>query len=74
MIQDSTVLPSDRLTKNSLTYFHGNTSFITHTFYKDQIKELADAVNEKLENDLAQFMSSFQLDQTTADSPNQKNE
>ena len=33
LIQESTVLPSDALSKNTLTYFHGDTEIITDEFF-----------------------------------------
>lgn len=66
MCNESTVLPSDNLSKNSITYFHGDTKAITNDFYNKQMSELAQAVRTKQENDLAQFMHDYQLDQTSS--------
>ena len=33
LIQESTVLPSDNLSKNTLSYFHGDTGIITDEFF-----------------------------------------
>ena len=33
MINESTVLPSDALAKNSISYFHGDCKLITNEFY-----------------------------------------
>ncbi len=62
MCNESTVLPSDNLAKNSITYFHGDTKLITNDFFNKQMGELASAVLTKQENDLAQFMHDYQLD------------
>ena len=61
-LTDQTVLPSDNVARNSITYFHGNTHIITNEFFNKQMNELADAVRIKQENDLAQFMHDYQLD------------
>ncbi len=53
MCNESTVLPSDNLAKNSITYFHGDTKVITNDFFNKQMGELASAVLTKQENDLA---------------------
>ena len=53
MCNESTVLPSDNLAKNSITYFHGDTKIITNEFYNKQLSDLAGAVKQKQENDLA---------------------
>ena len=52
LIQESTVLPSDSLSKNTLSYFHGDTQIITDEFFNKQVGELSAAVKLKLENDL----------------------
>jgi len=66
MVTESAVLPSDNLARNSITYFHGDTQLITNEFFKQQMKELSEAVRIKHENDLAQFMHDYQLDMTSA--------
>lgn len=63
MVSESTVLPSDGLARNSISYFHGDCKLITNEFYNKQMGELAEAVRLKQENDLAQFMHDYQLDQ-----------
>lgn len=65
MVTESTILPSDNVAKNSITYFHGDTEVITNEFLNKQMQELAEAVRVKQENDLAQFMHDYQLDQPT---------
>lgn len=67
LISESTVLPSDSHSKNTLSYFHGNTHIITDDFFNKQVIELADAVKLKLENDLNQFKGQFQLETVPAD-------
>ena len=67
LIQESHSLPSDNLSKNTLSYFHGSTSIITDEFFNNQVGELSDAVKLKLENDLNQFKSQFQLETLPAD-------
>ena len=62
MVTESTVLPSDDLARNSITYFHGDTQLITNEFFKQQMRELSEAVRIKQENDLAQFMHDYQLE------------
>ena len=47
MVNENTVLPSDNLAKNSITYFHGDTQLITNEFYNKQMNELAEAVRIK---------------------------
>ena len=61
------MLPSDNHSKNTLSYFHGNTHIITDDFFNKQVMELADAVKLKLDNDLNQFKGQFQLETIPAD-------
>ena len=59
MATENSVLPSDNVAKNSITYFHGDTQTITNEFFNKQMNELAAAVRLKQENDLGQFMHDF---------------
>jgi len=59
LCNENTVLPSDNIAKNSITYFHGDTQHITNEFFNKQMRELAEAVRVKQENDLAQFMHDY---------------
>lgn len=47
LVNENTVLPSDSIAKNSITYFHGDTHTITNEFFNKQMNELAAAVKMK---------------------------
>jgi hypothetical protein len=55
-------IPNDFLLDNSISIFHGNSNNeINEYLYEIQIKEMADLVNSKLENDLNNFMKKYNL-------------
>lgn len=55
-------IPNDFLLDNSISIFHGNSnSEMNEYLYEIQIKEMADMVNSKLENDLINFMKKYNL-------------